>query len=126
LPKGRAIVGNDRHEPGLLLQGDTMTMLPPDCAPVNRPQGSTSVGGLERILRLLSIATMLLTVPQITTIWIGGNVGGVSLISWSAYLFSACLWFVYGMQKRDKTIYLACVGWILLDAAVVIGVVVHS
>ena len=94
-----------------------MTMLPPDCSRVNRRQRPTSVGTLERILRLLSVVTMLMTVPQVTIIWIGGNVGGISLISWSAYLFSACLWFVYGLQKHDKTIYLACVGWILLDAA---------
>jgi uncharacterized protein with PQ loop repeat len=105
---------------------DIMTMVPPDCTPASRSHEATSVGGLERILRLLSIATMLMTVPQITTIWIEGNVGGISLISWSSYLFSACLWFIYGMQKHDKTIYLACIGWILLDAAVVIGVVVHS
>ena len=32
-------------------------------------------------------------------------------------LFSACLWFVYGAQKRDKTNYLACIGWIAIDAA---------
>ena len=102
-----------------------MAMLPPDCAPANRPQASPA-SGLERMLRLVSVATMLMTVPQILTIWIGGNVGGVSVISWASYLFSACLWFVYGIQKRDKTIYLACVGWILLDAAVVIGVLVHS
>ena len=24
------------------------------------------------------------------------------MLSWAAYLFSACLWFVYGLQKRDK------------------------
>jgi uncharacterized protein with PQ loop repeat len=103
-----------------------MTIHPPDCAPVCRPQGPAPVGGLERILRLLSVATMLMTVPQILTIWIEGNVGGISLISWSSYLFSACLWYVYGIRKHDKTIYLACIGWILLDAAVVIGVVVYS
>jgi hypothetical protein len=34
-------------------------------------------------------------------------------------------WFVYGLQKNDKTVYLACVGWVLLDLAIVIGVVVH-
>jgi uncharacterized protein with PQ loop repeat len=69
---------------------------------------------------------MLMTVPQVLTIWIEGNAGGVSIMSWSAYLVSACLWFVYGLQKRDKTIYLACVGWIALDAAIVAGVIVHS
>jgi uncharacterized protein with PQ loop repeat len=69
---------------------------------------------------------MIMTIPQILTIWIGRNAGGVSLISWASYLFTACLWFVYGLRKRDKTIYLACVGWIILDAAVVIGIVVYS
>jgi tRNA/tmRNA/rRNA uracil-C5-methylase (TrmA/RlmC/RlmD family) len=54
-----------------------------------------------------------------------GN-AGVSLVSWLAYLLAACLWFVYGFQKRDKTIYLACVGWIVLDAAIVAGVIVHG
>lgn len=102
-----------------------MTFHPPDCASVGQPQGPVPVDSLERVLRVVSVATMLMTVPQILTIWVGRDVGGISLISWSSYLFSACLWFVYGIRKRDKTIYLACVGWILLDAAVVIGVVVH-
>lgn len=102
-----------------------MTFHPPDCASVGEPRGPVPVGGLERILRVLSVATMLMTVPQVLTIWVGGDVGGISLISWSSYLFSACLWFVYGIRKHDKTIYLACIGWIFLDAAVVIGIVVH-
>ena len=63
---------------------------------------------------------------QVVAIWVGHSAQGVSLLSWAAYLFSACLWFVYGIQKGDKTIYLACVGWILLDAAIVVGVVVYG
>ena len=98
----------------------------PDCVPVNQPPGSVPVGGLERILRLISVLTMLMTVPQVLTIWVDGSAAGVSLVSWASYLFAACLWFVYGIQKQDKTIYLACVGWVLLDAAVVIGIIVHS
>jgi uncharacterized protein with PQ loop repeat len=103
----------------------TMTIHPPECASVGQPRGPVPIDGLERILRLLSVATMLMTIPQVLTIWVGGDVGGISLISWASYLFSACLWFVYGIRKHDKTIYLACVGWIVLDAAVVIGIVVH-
>jgi len=68
---------------------------------------------------------MLMTVPQVLTIWVGREAGGVSLVSWLSYLLSACLWLVYGIQKRDKTIYFACIGWILLDAAIVVGVIVH-
>lgn len=103
-----------------------MTMLPPDCAAVTKSPGSPPASGLERILRVLSVVTMLMTVPQVLTIWVGHNAGGVSLISWASYLFAACLWFVYGIQKHDKTIYLACIGWILLDAAIVTGVIIHS
>ena len=50
----------------------------------------------------------------------------MSLVSWVSYLVAACLWFVYGFQKRDKTIYLACVGWIVLDTAIVAGVIMHG
>lgn len=103
-----------------------MPILPPDCAALSRAQTTPPASALERILRMLSVATMLMTVPQVLTIWIGRDAGGVSLASWAAYLLSACLWFVYGLQKGDKTIYLACIGWIALDAAIVIGIVVHQ
>ena len=102
-----------------------MPIVPPDCAAIAQPHGSPPVTGLEKILRLLSVFTLLMTVPQVLVIWVDHEAGGVSLASWAAYLFSACLWFVYGVQKRDKTIYVACIGWILLDAAVVAGVIVH-
>jgi uncharacterized protein with PQ loop repeat len=96
------------------------------------PHGNTAAAGpppasgLERLLRIFSIITMVLTVPQVVTVWADGNAGGVSVISWSAYLVSACLWLVYGLQKRDRTIYLPCIGWILLDAAVVAGAIVNG
>lgn len=102
-----------------------MTMLPADCAAVTRTPATPTPSGLEKFLRVLSVVTMLMTVPQVFAVWFGRGSGGVSLLSWGAYLFSACLWFVYGIQKRDKTIYLACIGWIALDAAIIIGVAIH-
>lgn len=32
---------------------------------------------------------------------------------------------MYGIQKGDKTIYLARVGWVVLDASIVVGILVH-
>jgi uncharacterized protein with PQ loop repeat len=103
-----------------------MSMLPPDGQAVTRSDIAPSISGLEKVLRSLSIITILMTVPQVFTVWVGRNAGGVSLVSWTSYLIAACLWFVYGIQKNDKTIYLACVGWILLDAAIVLGVTIHG
>ena len=51
---------------------------------------------------------------------------GVSLLSWSAYLVSAVLWLWFGIQKRDRNIYLPCVGWIALDSGVIVGVVIYG
>ena len=88
-----------------------MTMLPADCSVVSPGLGATP-SGLEKFLRVLSVVTMLMTVPQVWAVWSSTKAVGVSPLSWGTYLFSACLWFIYGIQKRDKTIYLACIGWI--------------
>src|ERR1700752_5003768 len=81
---------------------------------------------LSRVLGAMSAFTMLMTVPQVLTIWVGHQAAGVSVVSWSAYLLSAVLWFWYGLQKRDRNIYLPCVGWVGMDAAVVIGALVYA
>jgi uncharacterized protein with PQ loop repeat len=97
------------------------------------PDPSTPTGNalpsettLRRLLGGMSVFTMFMTVPQVLTIWVGHQAAGVSVLSWSAYLLSALLWFWYGVQKRDKNIYLACIGWIGLDVAVIAGAVVYG
>jgi hypothetical protein len=57
---------------------------------------------------------------------LGQQPAGVSILSWSAYLVSAILWFWFGMQKKDKNIYLPCVGWIVLDLGVIMGVIIYG
>lgn len=92
---------------------------------VGAPPGTRPADGvLGKILPLVSIVTMVMTLPQIWSIWVAHDVAGVSLLTWGTYLLGACLWFVNGVQKHDRTIYVACIGWILLDAAVVVGVLV--
>ena len=80
---------------------------------------------LKRVLGGMSVFTMLMTVPQVWTIWVGHQAAGVSVVSWSAYFLSAVLWFWYGLQKKDKNIYLPCVGWVGLDAAVIVGAAIY-
>ena len=86
---------------------------------------SRSDTALRRLLGGMSAFTMLMTIPQVLTIWVGHRAAGVSVLSWSAYLASAVLWFWYGILKRDRNIYLPCVGWIILDGAVIVGAVVY-
>jgi uncharacterized protein with PQ loop repeat len=87
---------------------------------------SASGAGLRRLLGAMSVFTMLMTIPQVLTIWIGQQAAGVSIFTWSAYLVSAILWLWFGIQKSDKNIYLPCVGWIVLDLAVIMGVIIYG
>lgn len=90
---------------------------------VDRDSGETP---LRRVLGVMSVFSMLMTIPQVYAIWIGRHAAGVSVLSWSAYLLSALLWFWFGVQKRDRNIYLPCIGWITLDSAVIVGAVVYG
>ena len=81
---------------------------------------------LRRLLGGMSVFTLLMTLPQVLTIWVGQQAAGVSVLSWSAYLVSALLWFWFGIQKRDKNIYLPCVGWIGMNSAVITGALVYG
>ena len=81
---------------------------------------------MTRLLAAMSIFTMLMTIPQVLAIWVGHQAAGVSVWTWSAYLISALLWFWHGIQQRDKNIYLACIGWIVLDVAVIVGVIIYG
>ena len=81
---------------------------------------------LRRVLGAMSIFTLLMTIPQVLTIWIGHQAAGVSIFPWSAYLLSAILWLWFGLPKQDKNIYLPCIGWIALDIAVIVGAVIYG
>src|SRR5262245_32335461 len=97
----------------------------PDATP-GAAHAAHSEAFLRKLLGGMSVFTLLMTVPQVLTIWIGRQAAGVSVLSWGAYLLSALLWFWYGLLKRDKNIYLPCIGWIVLDAGVIAGVLVYG
>jgi uncharacterized protein with PQ loop repeat len=99
-------------------------MYPNPPIPEVRISGSDAM--LRRLLAGMSVFTMLMTIPQVLTIWVGHQAAGVSLLTWSTYLLSAVLWLWFGIQRQDKNIYLPCVGWIALDTAVIVGVVIYG
>jgi uncharacterized protein with PQ loop repeat len=81
---------------------------------------------LRRLLGGMSVFTMVMTVPQILTIWVTHQAAGVSVLSWGAYLLSACLWLWHGLRQGDLNIYLPCVGWIVLNGAVFVGAILYG
>jgi uncharacterized protein with PQ loop repeat len=102
-----------------------MVVLPAPRQSATDPQPSPAFSLLDKVISLMSALTMLSTVPQVVQVWVG-TASGISLVSWASYLVAACMWLIHGVRKHDKSIYLACIGWIILDAAIVIGVIVRQ
>jgi uncharacterized protein with PQ loop repeat len=102
-----------------------MVVLPLSRRSATEPQPSPAFGLLDKVISIVSALTMLSTIPQVLQVWVG-SASGVSLVSWASYLVAACLWLIHGVRKHDISIYLACIGWIILDAAIVIGVIVRQ
>lgn len=102
-----------------------MLVLPASRLPAPESPPSAAFSLLDKVISLMSAVTMLSTVPQALQVWLG-SASGVSLVSWGAYLVAACLWLIHGVRKHDKSIYVACIGWIVLDAAIVIGIIVRQ
>ena len=89
-------------------------------------QASQSETMLRTMLGGMSVFTMVMTIPQVLTIWINHQAAGVSILSWGAYLVSAVLWFWFGLKQKDKNIYLPCIGWMVLNSAIIAGAVVYG
>jgi len=77
----------------------------PDVTAAHSNRGASAKHpGFLRLLNAFSIVTMAMTVPQAVAVW-RGDAAGVSLLSWAAYLVSACLWMVHGVREGDKAIW---------------------
>jgi uncharacterized protein with PQ loop repeat len=96
-----------------------------DTGIVKPKDGIVTPTAFQRFLRWFAFAIMLMTIPQVVNVWRDGA-GGVSLASWSAYLVSSFAWLAYGIRQRDPTIWLVCIGWIIVDGAVVVGILVKG
>lgn len=93
----------------------------PYVAPAAKPDAR-----LRRVLAGMSIVTLLMSIPQALTIWVGHRAAGVSILTWSTYFASAVLWFGFGLRRKDKNIYLPCIGWMVVDTLIVLGVLIYG
>jgi uncharacterized protein with PQ loop repeat len=81
---------------------------------------------MDRLIYGVVFGAPLLTIPQVTKIWIEKNAASVSVISWSAYLIAAIFWLVYALVHKEKPLIISSIIWIFLDLLIVVGVVVYG
>jgi len=81
---------------------------------------------MDRAIYVVGIFGPVMTIPQLTKIWVEKNAIGVSVTTWFAYLLVAIFWLIYGMMHREKPIMFASILWIIVDILVVIGIIIYG
>jgi hypothetical protein len=71
----------------------------------------------------MPVFTMLMTVPQVFAVWVSHQAAGVSVVSWCAHLFQPFSGFGSYMKKARKEHLFPCAGWVVLNAAAIVGAV---
>jgi uncharacterized protein with PQ loop repeat len=65
---------------------------------------------------------IVMTVPQILTIWVEHKVEGVSVVTWASYCVLTVFWIYYGVIHKEKPIILGNVLGLMVNISVVLGI----
>ncbi len=86
------------------------------------PQPDKLKSAVDHSIYAVAMLGPVMTLPQISNVWVGRDTSGLSLVSWTAYTLVAVFWVFYGMLHRDKPIVVVNFFSILVNAVVVLGI----
>jgi len=81
---------------------------------------------MDKLIYVIVFVGPIMTIPQVYNIWIEKNASGVSLISWTTYLFTAVFWLIYAVMHKEKPLILPSIIWIILEILIILGIVIHG
>lgn len=81
---------------------------------------------LDHAIYLVIFLGPVLTIPQLTEVWVARNAAGVSVISFSAYVILNVFWLTYGIAHREKPIVISALLWALVNGLVAVGAVLYG
>lgn len=81
---------------------------------------------LDKLIYVAGIAGPVMTIPQVTIIWVDKNASGVSLVTWIAYLIITIFWLFYGLVHKEKPIIISNILWIIFEVVIIAGIIMYS
>ena len=81
---------------------------------------------MDEAIYAVGVFSPIMTVPQLIKIWFDRNASGISVVSWSAYLFESLFWLAYGILHAEHPIIFTSVVWIVLEILIIIGTVIFG
>ncbi len=80
----------------------------------------------EKTLVGLGLVTPTSAAPQLYHVWVLKHVAGLSAVTTGAALLMSVLWTAYGVIENRRPLWAVNGLWAVLNAATLLGVVVHG
>ena len=90
------------------------------------PSKNPFVRFVDKAIYFAGLVAFIISLPQLLEIWIGKDAAGVSLLTWSSYLFLEILWISYGVIHKLKPLILAYTLVFIIDFFIVLGVIIYG
>lgn len=81
---------------------------------------------LDKSTIVVGVLGPFMTLPQVIQIWTTQSAEGVSLATWSFYIFISLVWVVYGVKKKILPIIVADSLWVVFELMIVVGILLYS
>ncbi len=83
-------------------------------------------GIIDSLIYFIGSFGVLIFVPQLIKVWGGGDISGVSLLSWVGMFTASVFWLIYGIIHKARPIIFINSLAALVQLLVVIGLLIHG
>jgi uncharacterized protein with PQ loop repeat len=80
----------------------------------------------DRLVYIGGTSGVIVTLPQLTKIWIGRNVAGLSLITWIGLFCGTLFWVCCGVLHKARPIIFINLVYSVVNLLIVIGIIAFS
>ncbi|MFH1387690.1 MAG: SemiSWEET family transporter [Patescibacteria group bacterium] len=81
---------------------------------------------MDKAIFVVGVVGPIMTLPQIFKIWVEKQASGISIVSFTAYLFVAAFWILYGLLHKEKPIVVTQSIWFIMHVFIVIGAIIYG
>lgn len=81
---------------------------------------------LDILLYFFVFTTPLFELPQAYLIYSSKSADGVSFLTWFYFALSSVIWLIYGLRKKLKPVIWAYSFYLIIETAIVIGILKYN
>lgn len=81
---------------------------------------------MDYVVYFFSVATPLFELPQAFTIFAHRSAHDVSITTWAFFLLDNVVWIIYAAKRRIMPLLLSTILYLLIEVAIVVGIVLYS